>query len=156
MSITVRPAEAKDRDVIADFNNRIAKETEDRSLSMDLLRPGVAAVLDHSELGRYFVADLDGRVVGQIMVTYEWSDWRNGMLWWIQSVYVAVDARRNGVFSALYGHVEQLAREEPGVCGIRLYVEAENYRAQQTYRRLGMSDTSYKVMEVDFTEGKHA
>jgi ribosomal protein S18 acetylase RimI-like enzyme len=97
------------------------------------------------------VAELDGRVVGQLMVTYEWSDWRNGAFWWIQSVYVLPEARRCGAFSALYSHVERLAKATPGVCGLRLYVELANERAQATYRRCGMTDAGYRVMEADYS-----
>ena len=101
--------------------------------------------------GQYWVAEADGRVVGQIMVTYEWSDWRNGNVWWIQSVYVHGDYRRRGVFSALYRHVESLARQDSHVRGIRLYVEHENTRAQQTYQSLGMKMTDYRVMQTIFS-----
>ena len=104
---------------------------------------------DHSK-GRYWVAEADGMIVGQIMVTYEWSDWRNGMIWWIQSVYVHGDYRRSGVFSALYRHVETLAKQDPRVCGIRLYVERGNRRAQRTYASLGMVMTDYQVMQTIF------
>jgi len=100
--------------------------------------------------GRYWVAMADRRVVGQIMVTYEWSDWRNGNIWWIQSVYVHGDYRRSGVFSSLYRHVESLARQIPRVCGIRLYVERGNNRVQRTYQSLGMAMTDYRVMQSIF------
>ena len=97
------------------------------------------------------MAEIDGRVVGQLMITYEWSDWRNGVFWWIQSVYVLPEARRLGVFSELYAHLERLAKATPGVCGLRLYVEHANERAQATYRRCGMVDAGYRVMEVDYS-----
>jgi GNAT superfamily N-acetyltransferase len=88
------------------------------------------------------------------MVTYEWSDWRNGVFWWIQSVYVRKDSRRNGVFSALHRHVESLARQTPDVCGLRLYVERANHRARKTYLALGMTSPGYEVMEIDFRKGQ--
>lgn len=147
---TIRDADPEDAEIIAEFNARLASESEGMRLAPDLVEPGVKAMLaDHSK-GRYWVAEADDRIIGQIMVTYEWSDWRNGMIWWIQSVYVHGDYRRRGVFSALYRHVESLARRDPGVCGIRLYVEHENARAQRTYESLGMAMTDYRVMQLIF------
>lgn len=147
MTPTIRDATRADRDTIADFNSRLCEETEGGPLDSDIIRPGVAALLDDASKGRYWVAEVDGRIVGQIMITHEWSDWRNGTLWWIQSVYVHAEYRRRGIFSALYRHVEALAEATPGVVGLRLYVEQNNARAQQTYARLGMSDTNYRVMQ---------
>jgi ribosomal protein S18 acetylase RimI-like enzyme len=150
MNPLVREAAPTDARTIADFNSRMAMETEGRPLEPELINPGVAAVLTDSNKARYWVAELDGKVIGQIMVTYEWSDWRNGWIWWIQSVYVHRDFRRRGVFSALYRHVESLARQDPEVCGMRLYVENANRHAQETYSKLGMDLPGYQVMEVDF------
>ena len=150
-NVSIREARPADVEIIAHFNSRIAFETEGMRLSPEVIDSGVRALLADRSKGRYWVAESDSRVVGQIMVTYEWSDWRNGMIWWIQSVYVHGDYRRSGVFSALYGHVESLAREDPGVCGIRLYVERENVRAQRTYESLGMTNTDYQVMQSMFT-----
>ena len=132
MNLLIRDALPDDAKTIADFNSRMALETEGRPLDPVLIDPGVAAILADPDKGRYWVAELDGNIVGQIMVTYEWSDWRNGQLWWIQSVYVDRDYRRKGVFSALYRHVKSLAREDPEVCGMRLYVEKDNKRAMET------------------------
>ena len=146
---TIRPADGADAATIAAFNQRLAEETENRTLAGELIGPGVATLLGDPDRGRYFVAEIDGAVVGQLMITYEWSDWRNGVFWWIQSVYVAPAARRNGVFSALYQHVLAMA-EAAGACGIRLYVENGNARAQETYRAMGMKDTTYSVMETEF------
>lgn len=151
MTLTIRAALESDAGHIAEFNSRLALETEEMYLAPEIVNPGVAAMLSDRSKGRYWIAEADGRVVGQIMVTYEWSDWRNGMIWWIQSVYVRGDYRRSGVFSALYRHVESLAQQDPQVCGIRLYVEGENARAQQTYESLGMNMTGYRVMETMFT-----
>lgn len=151
MPITIRSAEAGDLEFIARGNAAMALETEHRSLDEQTVRRGVQAAFDDASHGRYFVAELDGRVVGQLMVTYEWSDWRNGAFWWIQSVYVLPEARRCGAFSALYAHVERLAQAAPGVCGLRLYVELANERAQATYRRCGMVDAGYRVMEADYS-----
>jgi ribosomal protein S18 acetylase RimI-like enzyme len=149
--ITIRDAVASDCTTIAAFNSRIAVETEDHELDPGTINRGVAALLGDRSKGRYWLAEDSGKVVGQIMITMEWSDWRDGMLWWIQSVYVHADYRRRGVFSSLYQHVERLARADPEVVGIRLYVEKENLRAQQTYDRLGMSMTDYQVMQVLFS-----
>ena len=129
----------------------MALEAEHKRLDPATVARGVRAVLDDPAHGRYFVAERDSRPVGQLMITYEWSDWRNGNFWWIQSVYVDPPARRSGVFRALYAHVERLAKDDPAVCGIRLYVERENHRAQLTYRHCGMEDAGYVVMEVDYS-----
>jgi len=149
-SIEVREAQNADAETIIDFNRRLAKETESKELPLDDLRPGVRAALADPEQSRYFVALLDGQIVGQIMITYEWSDWRNGRIWWIQSVYVPAEFRRAGVFRALFQHVEQLSRRTPGVTGIRLYVERNNARAIDVYSRLGMADAGYVVLEKMF------
>ncbi len=150
MTITVRQARPGDAPFIAAGNCAMAMETEHRALQPALVTAGVEAVLADPDKGRYWVAELDGRVAGQLLITYEWSDWRNGRLWWIQSVFVDEGCRRSGVFRSLYRHVEALAREDPACCGLRLYVEQSNHRAQQTYRALGMSLTDYAVMELDF------
>ena len=148
MNFTIRPATIDDAGALAGYNSAMAEETEGRSLDPDLIGPGVRALLDDDAKGRYWVAEGDGRVIGQIMVTYEWSDWRNGTIWWIQSVYVHPDWRRAGVFSTLYRHVESLARQTPQVIGLRLYVEENNKRAQRIYEALGMVNPSYLVMEA--------
>ncbi len=150
MGLTVRDANPVDAATIAAFNSAMAIETEGRPLDPELINPGVERVLGDVARGRYWVAESEGAIVGQLMVTYEWSDWRNGMLWWIQSVYVDKRFRRQGVFTALYRHVERLARADPDCCGMRLYVEQSNRRAQATYEALGMVNPGYEVMEVDF------
>lgn len=147
MEIRIRNAVPADGATIAEYNSRMAEETDGRALDQDIIGPGVAALLADASKGRYWIAESGGQVVGQLMVTYEWSDWRNGTLWWIQSVYVHPDFRRKGVFSALYRHVESLAVAEPEVFGLRLYVEHNNERAQRTYEALGMVKPSYIVME---------
>jgi GNAT superfamily N-acetyltransferase len=148
---TIRDATPSDATTIATFNARLAYESEGMELVPEVVGRGVEAMFTDRAMGHYWVAEADGRVVGQIMVTYEWSDWRNGMIWWIQSVYVHGDYRRRGVFSALYRHVESLARSDPRVCGIRLYVERENTRAHRTYESLGMRMTDYQVMQTIFS-----
>lgn len=155
MPIHIRDATPDDRAIIAEFNSRLAAETEESPLDPAIIGPGVARILGDGTLGRYWVAEVDGDIAGQIMATCEWSDWRNGMLWWLQSVYVRDEHRRSGVFTALYRHVETLAREAPDVVGIRLYVEKHNTRAQETYARLGMKMTSYRVMQVEFGDALH-
>lgn len=152
MNLTIRDASPNDIDRIARFNSAMAAETENRKLDSTVIKAGVAAVLADPAKGRYWLAERDGQPVGQIMITWEWSDWRNGMQWWIQSVYVHPDYRRQGVFAALYRHVESLARSHPDACGLRLYVENGNSRAQQIYEVLGMTRPGYQVMEVDFRQ----
>lgn len=151
MGVRIRDAVPDDRSTITTWNLALADETEEKGLDAAILDEGVQRVLDDPSLGRYFIAEIDGRAVGQLMLTYEWSDWRNGLFWWIQSVYVTPDARKSGVFTALYRHVESLARAEPAVCGLRLYVHDSNTRAVEVYRRLGMHDGHYRVMEVELT-----
>jgi ribosomal protein S18 acetylase RimI-like enzyme len=151
MSLTVRPAVQTDAEFLARGNIAMALEAEHKQLDPATVRLGVRAVLEDPGKGRYFVAERDDQVVGQLMITYEWSDWRNGTFWWIQSVYVIPAARRTGVFRALFRHLETLAERDRSVCGIRLYVERENERAQATYRRCGLEDGGYRVMEVDYS-----
>ncbi|HXW10976.1 MAG TPA: GNAT family N-acetyltransferase [Steroidobacteraceae bacterium] len=154
-SIRVCDAVGSDLEFLARGNEAMALETEHRTLDAGTVRRGVATALHDDAHGRYFVAeDESGTAVGQLMVTYEWSDWRNGQFWWIQSVYVVPAARRHGVFKAMYRHVEGLARATAGVCGLRLYVESNNATAQRTYTRCGMHDAHYRVMEVELT-GAH-
>jgi GNAT superfamily N-acetyltransferase len=150
----IRDARPADAATIIEFNVKMAMETEGRMLAAELIKPGVNAVLEDAGKGRYWVAEMEGDVVGQLMVTYEWSDWRNGVFWWIQSVFIRDDCRRKGIFSALHRHVETLARSAGDVCGIRLYVERENRRARKTYEALGMASPGYQVMEIDFRKGQ--
>jgi GNAT superfamily N-acetyltransferase len=149
--IRIRSATLADAPTLARYNAAMALETEHKVLDPNLLTPGVERAISHSQAARYYLADIDNQVVGQLMVTFEWSDWRNADFWWIQSVYVHPDFRSQGVFKFLYRHVEQLAREA-GACGLRLYVERDNTRAQEVYRRLGMSDSGYAVFEADWTK----
>ena len=152
MHIEITDASFADASIIAEFNQQMAQETENKTLDTATINAGVERMITDSSLGRYLVArEETGRIVGCLGITYEWSDWRNGLFWWIQSVYVHGDYRRSGVFSALYRHVESLARRDPQICGIRLYVERENARAQRTYESLGMEMTDYRVMQSMFT-----
>ena len=148
--LTIRSARAEDAELIARFNELLAWETEHRRLAPATIRDGVRAVLADRAKGEYFVAvTAEGRVVGQCSVTYEWSDWRNGNLWWLQSVYVDADWRGKGVFAQLFEHVRESAKAV-GAAGLRLYVEGENHTAQAVYHRRGMSRTNYQVFEVEF------
>lgn len=149
----IRAGRAEDAVVIAGFNCALARETEGRELDPARIGPGVRALLADPAKGRYHVVEAGGRVVGQLMLTFEWSDWRNGLFWWIQSVYVAPECRGRGVFSALYRHVEAEARATPGVCGLRLYMEHSNARARSSYVRLGLRPAGYEVFETDFVGG---
>ena len=147
MKIYIRNATPADHALIASFNSLLASETEGKRLDPALIGPGVLAVLNNVNLGRYWLAEVDGVIAGQIMITYEWSDWRNAMIWWIQSVYIPNEFRRKGVFRALYHHVESLVKNDQNACGLRLYVEQKNAREIQTYRDLQMSEPGYLVME---------
>src|SRR5262245_10213243 len=151
MDIEIRPAATRDVEVIVANNAALALETEHRRLATETVLTGVTAALTDPSHGRYFVAEAAGRIVGQIMHTFEWSDWRNGCFWLIQSVYVAPEARGQGVFHRLFQHLRTIARAEPGVCGLRLYVERDNARAQGIYRGCGLDDSGYLVMEEDFS-----
>ncbi len=150
MDLTIRQAVLSDAPVLVAFNESMAQETEGIQLDHGRLQKGIEALFQDQSRGLYFVAESDGKVVGQLMITYEWSDWRNGTFWWIQSVYTDKNFRNKGVFRALYRHVESLARSRNDVCGLRLYVEEHNSRAQQTYESLGMKYSQYRMMEVDF------
>ena len=145
--LTIRPATADDLDQIAQFNVAMADETEDKPLDYDTVRAGAQALFDNPRRGFYLVAERDAPLVGSLMITPEWSDWRNGAFWWIQSVYVRPEARRTGVYTALHRDVRQRARSDQEVCGLRLYVERGNETARTTYERLGMTETSYRLYE---------
>lgn len=152
--IQVRLATPADAEFLVRGNAEMALETEHLSLDLDRLRDGVHALIEKPVRGVYYVAEVDGRRAGQMMITYEWSDWRNGVFWWIQSVYVERMFRRQGVFRALYRYIENLARTTSGVCGLRLYVENGNSQAQAIYERVGMRRTVYQMFEVDFVLGR--
>jgi len=152
----MRDATVDDLSTIVDYNCRLAKETEDKTLDTALITPGVAAMLADPGKGRYWIAAVDGEIAGQIGVTYEWSDWRNATLWWIQSVYVSKSHRRQGVYSAMYAHLKSLIAQDDSICGLRLYVEKENTRAQATYRSLGMGEPRYWVMQDVKWDGEQA
>jgi len=148
--LQIRPAQLTDLDFLVQGNLAMALETEHLQLDAATLRPGIEALLRGEQAGVYWIAARGHTPVGQLMVTFEWSDWRNRIVWWIQSVYVVPDARRHGVFRALYLHTRR-ASEEAGAAGLRLYVDATNTRAQAVYRALGMSGDQYRVFEDMFT-----
>ena len=125
----------------------MARETENKRLRYDVVSSGVRQMLGHSEWGFYVVAETDGSLVGSLMVTAEWSDWRDEFFWWVQSVYVEPAYRRKGIYRRLYEHVKAMAVVRNDVCGFRLYVEQENTAAQATYASLGMRETSYRMYE---------
>lgn len=153
MSMHIRDAVAADAPLLARWAQAMAFETEGKRLPDADILPGVARGIAEPGLARYFVAEIDGKPAGTLMLTTEWSDWRNGLWWWIQSVYVAPEARRRGVYRALYAHVRALAGGDPGVCGLRLYVEKENLAAQRTYAALGMRDAHYLIYEDGLARG---
>lgn len=146
-ALQLRDANPGDLDTLVAFNLGLASETEGLTLDPAVLRAGVQALLADPGKGFYLVAEREGRVVGQVMVTFEWSDWRNRVWWWIQSVYVAAPARRLGVFRALYRELGVRAARA-GAQGLRLYVERENHRAQATYQALGMHEARYRLYET--------
>jgi GNAT superfamily N-acetyltransferase len=147
MTIQVRPATAADVDCVCDFNRLLALETEGKTLDPALLRAGVTAVLADGDKGAYFLAHEEKQTLGQIGLTYEWSDWRNGWFWWIQSVYVRPAARRRGVFRLIFETIQRAAQARPDVIGVRLYVEKDNIVAHATYQKMGLKWTTYQVME---------
>ena len=149
--IEVRNATLADAERIAEYNRLLALESEDKVLDMATLTAGVKRGLARPELCRYFVATADGRPVATTMVTYELTDWRNGVLWWLQSVYVEPEFRRHGVFRAIYRFIEAEARRHGEVRGLRLYVHRENERAIRTYESLGMEKAEYEFYEHDWS-----
>lgn len=146
-SVRYRGARIDDRDVIVDFQLAMARETEEVDLDRTTCTRGVEAVFADPSLGRYFVAEEGGRVVASLLITYEWSDWRNGVVWWIQSVYVCPEVRRQRVYAGLYEYIKRLVDLDDGIRGVRLYVDRRNTRAQQVYTRLGMNGDHYQVFE---------
>jgi len=145
--IRYREATPSDALVIVDFQVAMARETEELDLDRQVCARGVQAVFEEPSRGRYFVAEDDGRVVASLMITYEWSDWRNGNVWWIQSVYVVPESRQQRVYAGLYSHVQEFVKADDSIRGIRLYVDRRNVRAQQVYTKLGMNGEHYQVFE---------
>jgi ribosomal protein S18 acetylase RimI-like enzyme len=146
----IRHATHDDRDDLVRFQIAMAQESEDKGLDAAQLARGIQHLLNQPTEGFYLVAQINASNVGALMVTYEWSDWRDGRFWWIQSVYVDAKFRRRGVYSALHHYVRSAAKADPEACGIRLYVERENQAAQSTYLALGMLETRYRLFEEEF------
>ena len=145
--VRFRDADRADAPAIVEFQIAMARETEDVALDRAILTRGVDAVFDDPSHGRYYVAESGGEVIGSLLITYEWSDWRNGMVWWIQSVYVLPPFRGRGVYAGLYAHIKTIVEPDPRIRGIRLYVDNRNAAAQQVYARLGMEGEHYRVFE---------
>ena len=143
----IRQAQTKDAEAIAEFNRLMAFETEHKKLIPKLILAGVNSMIANPSHGFYLVAEAGEEIVGSLMVTTEWSDWRNGVVWWVQSVYIREEYRRKGIYRSLYEEVKALAKQDPSVCGFRLYVEKDNINAQKTYESLGMVETDYLMYE---------
>jgi ribosomal protein S18 acetylase RimI-like enzyme len=154
ISIRIRQAELQDAEVLVGFSAALAWETEGRKLDLGTLMKGTRALMAASERGFFILAEHDEgelrKPVGQLMITFEWSDWRNGMFWWVQSVYVAPPWRRRGIYRFMHHHIVERAKADPAVCGIRLYVEQTNQAAQSVYQRVGLAPSGYWVYEQDF------
>lgn len=155
-TIHIRRATLADASAITRFNAAMGKETEDLKLDESRLRAGVEAILRDRTKGFYLLAEVKGKVVGQMMITREWSDWRNGNFWWIQSVYVLPAYRKRGIYRALHEHVAKVAKRRKDICGIRLYVHRRNVRAHKVYKRLGMKKARYVIFEEDFVLNRYS
>jgi len=143
----IRRAKQEDLSVLVEFQLNMALETENLKLDKEVLTKGMQAVLNDDTKGQYFIAEVEGVVAGSLMITYEWSDWRNGMIWWIQSVYVSPQFRGQKVYSALYNYIKETVKADPNLRGIRLYVDKTNLKAQQVYTTLGMNGEHYATFE---------
>lgn len=146
-TFTIRQATAEDAESIAKFNRLMAFETENKKLIPEVILAGVNTMIANPSHGFYLVAEKEGEIAGSLMVTTEWSDWRNGVVWWVQSVYVREEYRRQGIYRGLYEEVKALSNNDESVCGFRLYVEKDNINAQKTYESLGMIETDYLMYE---------
>jgi len=142
----IREARIIDADKIIGFQKKMAKETEDMSLDHEIINQGVYAVFADPAKGKYYVAEDNSEVIGSLLITNEWSDWRNSFVWWFQSVYIEKSYRRRGIFKMMYNHIKENAINN-GIAGLRLYVEVENTTAQKTYEAMGMSSSHYKMYE---------
>lgn len=147
MKITVRDAKSEDHKVITDFQMEMAMETEALKLDRDILSAGVSSVLRDSLKARYFIAQTESEAVGMLMITFEWSDWRNGWVWWIQSVYTKPGFRKMGIYRLLYDHIRNLVNSSDNIRGLRLYVDKRNVPAQRVYESLGMNGDHYTTYE---------
>lgn len=147
MNIQIRKGKPEDLETIAGFQMAMASETENIELDKTTLNKGITAIFDNPSLGQYFVAEADGKIIASMMTTFEWSDWRNSMVWWLQSVYVLPEFRRMGIFRKMYAHVKQEVISRPEVSGIRLYMVTTNRKAAATYEAVGMDGNRYRMFE---------
>ncbi len=145
--INIRCSNSNDIKTIVDFQLKMAKETENMDLNLDILNKGVSALYNDSSKGIYYVAESDHKIIASLMTTYEWSDWRNGMVLWIQSVYVLPEYRGKGVYKRMYEFLQNKVKQDPELLGLRLYVEKDNFNAQQVYKKTGMDGEHYKMFE---------
>jgi GNAT superfamily N-acetyltransferase len=145
--VEIRKAEIPDIEIIKGFQLLLALESEGISLDQGILQQGIQAIFDDGEKGQYYVAVTEGKVIASLMITREWSDWRNGSVWWIQSVYVAKQHRKSGVFKKMYEYLKNVVIQDPSVRGLRLYVDNHNENALAVYGQLGMDGNHYKVFE---------
>jgi len=153
--VIIRLGEMSDLSKLVEFNVAMAKETEDVDLNVETVRRGVKTVLMGKVHGFYMVAEYEEKVLGSLLVTFEWSDWRCARFWWVQSVYVIPEMRKKGVYRMLYAHTKTLAKQQPGVCGLRLYALNTNEQAQETYTKLGMKKTGYEIFEESIHMSEH-
>ena len=151
-ALSVRTGQEKDIDTLVKFNIALAHETEQKQLSPPIVTKGVQMLFNNPRYGFYVIAETEDEIVGCCMVTYEWSDWRCGLFWWIQSVYVRPGFRRRGIFRKLYEFLKQKASQERNICGFRLYVEQSNHTGQNTYAGVGMKQSPYKFYEESFQD----
>jgi GNAT superfamily N-acetyltransferase len=147
MKISIRLAQKADAPALVEFNQAMALETEGKRLEANILQNGVEAVFEDEKRGFYVVAESEGQIIGGLMVTFEWSDWRDSWFWWIQSVYILPEGRGRKIYSRLYDFVKEKARSSGDVCGFRLYVERENEHAQKVYEKVGMEKSYYLMYE---------
>ncbi len=146
-SMLIRKAKKEEFNKIVEFQLEMARETENIELDKNTVEKGVMAVLEDFSKGQYYVAELNKQIVGSLLTTYEWSDWRNGTILWIQSVFVVPELRRKGIYRNLYSHVQQIVLNTPGLNGIRLYADKSNVPAHKTYERMGMNQDHYVTFE---------
>ena len=142
-----RKGERRDALSIVQFQIDMARETEALELDREILEKGVAAVFDDPHKGHYWVAEHEGKVVGSLLLLSEWSDWRNGFVWWIHSVFVIPNYRGKGVYKSLFHKIQEVIRQDPQSHGLRLYVEKENTQAQAVYSKLGMDGEHYRLFQ---------
>jgi GNAT superfamily N-acetyltransferase len=144
--INIRKAIVEEAPVIIDFQQKMAWETEQMTLKPETIKNGVNGVFENTSRGQYWVAEENGKIIASLLITYEWSDWRNSDVWWFQSVYVLPEWRRKGIFRSMYSHIKAEA-DNKGIAGLRLYVETNNNTAQKTYESLGMQSEHYRMYE---------